>query len=65
MKISHEGNHAKGDCERKKYVQIERYTYQSLLSAETGKERTKKRGRILVDTKYEFGKIGDNNYLMR
>ncbi|HEY8733512.1 MAG TPA: phosphoribosylaminoimidazolesuccinocarboxamide synthase, partial [Puia sp.] len=31
---------------------------------ERGKELAKKRGLILVDTKYEFGKIGDTVYLM-
>ena len=31
---------------------------------ERGKELAAKRGLILVDTKYEFGKIGDTIYLM-
>jgi phosphoribosylaminoimidazole-succinocarboxamide synthase len=52
---------AKGVVSEKDYEQIERYTYQLF---EHGKELAKKRGLILVDTKYEFGKIGDTIYLM-
>ncbi|RYF94426.1 MAG: phosphoribosylaminoimidazolesuccinocarboxamide synthase, partial [Chitinophagaceae bacterium] len=40
---------------------LERYT---LALFERGKEIAAKRGLILVDTKYEFGKIGDEIYLM-
>lgn len=43
------------------YVQLEKY---SLLLFERGKQIAAKRGLILVDTKYEFGKIGDEIYLM-
>jgi phosphoribosylaminoimidazole-succinocarboxamide synthase len=43
------------------YEKIEKYTLQLF---EKGKEIAAKRGLILVDTKYEFGKIGDEIYLM-
>ncbi len=43
------------------YLQLEKYT---LSLFERGKELAAKRGLILVDTKYEFGKIGDTIYLM-
>lgn len=43
------------------YQQLEKYT---LALFERGKELAAKRGLILVDTKYEFGKIGDTIYLM-
>jgi phosphoribosylaminoimidazole-succinocarboxamide synthase len=43
------------------YEKIETYTLQLF---ERGKEIAKKRGLILVDTKYEFGKIGDEICLM-
>lgn len=43
------------------YVQLEQYT-RALFKR--GKELAAKRGLILVDTKYEFGKIGDTIYLM-
>jgi phosphoribosylaminoimidazole-succinocarboxamide synthase len=43
------------------YEKIEKY---SLLLFARGKEIAAKRGLILVDTKYEFGKIGDEIYLM-
>lgn len=43
------------------YVQLEKYT---LALFQRGKEIAAKRGLILVDTKYEFGKIGDTIYLM-
>lgn len=45
----------------KDYVQLEKYT---LALFERGKELATKRRLILVDTKYEFGKIGDTIYLM-
>lgn len=45
----------------KEYLQLERYT---LALFERGKALAAKRGLILVDTKYEFGKIGDTIYLM-
>ena len=43
------------------YAQLEKYT---LALFRRGRELAAKRGLILVDTKYEFGKIGDTIYLM-
>ena len=43
------------------YAVLEKYT---LALFQRGKEIAAKRGLILVDTKYEFGKIGDTIYLM-
>ena len=43
------------------YEVIEKYTY---LLFEKGKALAAKQGLILVDTKYEFGKIGNEIYLM-
>ena len=43
------------------YNQLEKYT---LALFQRGKEIAAKQGLILVDTKYEFGKIGDVIYLM-
>ncbi|MEO6814608.1 MAG: phosphoribosylaminoimidazolesuccinocarboxamide synthase [Ginsengibacter sp.] len=43
------------------YEQIEKYT---LLLFERGKELAAKRGLILVDTKYEFGKLNDKIILI-
>lgn len=43
------------------YAVIENYTRQLF---ERGKQLAAKQGLILVDTKYEFGKIGDTIYLM-
>ncbi|MES2849650.1 MAG: phosphoribosylaminoimidazolesuccinocarboxamide synthase [Bacteroidota bacterium] len=43
------------------YAVIENYTKQLF---ERGKQLAAKQGLILVDTKYEFGKIGDTIYLM-
>jgi len=51
----------RGLVSEKDYLQLERYT---LALFERGKEIAAKRGLILVDTKYEFGKIGDSVYLM-
>jgi len=45
----------------KDYELMEQYT---LRLFELGKQLAEKRGLILVDTKYEFGKIGDTIYLM-
>jgi len=59
--ISKEEIIAKGIVREKDYQQIEAYTYRLF---ERGRELAKKRGLILVDTKYEFGKIGDTIYLM-
>ncbi len=46
---------------KEEYVQLEKYT---LALFERGKALAAKRGLILVDTKYEFGKTGDTIYLM-
>jgi phosphoribosylaminoimidazole-succinocarboxamide synthase len=43
------------------YAQLERYT---LALFQRGREIAAGRGLILVDTKYEFGRIGDTLYLM-
>jgi phosphoribosylaminoimidazole-succinocarboxamide synthase len=43
------------------YSQLEKYT---LALFKRGREIAAKHGLILVDTKYEFGKIGDEVYLM-
>jgi len=43
------------------YEQLENYTLQLFTR---GKELAKKRGLILVDTKYEFGKLGDEIILI-
>ncbi len=43
------------------YLQLEKY---ALALFARGKEIAAERGLILVDTKYEFGKIGDTIYLM-
>jgi phosphoribosylaminoimidazole-succinocarboxamide synthase len=45
----------------KEYEKLEEYTH---ALCERGKELAGQRGLILVDTKYEFGKIGDTIYLM-
>ncbi|TAM95059.1 MAG: phosphoribosylaminoimidazolesuccinocarboxamide synthase [Chitinophagaceae bacterium] len=47
---------ARGLISEKDYNQLEEYT---LALFERGKELAKKQGLILVDTKYEFGKLGD------
>lgn len=46
---------------REDYEQLEKYT---LALFERGKELARKQDLILVDTKYEFGKIGDTIYLI-
>jgi phosphoribosylaminoimidazole-succinocarboxamide synthase len=43
------------------YVQLENYTHQLF---KRGTEIAAKQGLILVDTKYEFGKVGDTIYLI-
>jgi phosphoribosylaminoimidazole-succinocarboxamide synthase len=43
------------------YEQLEKYTFQLFAR---GKELAAKRGLILVDTKYEFGKLGDEIILI-
>jgi phosphoribosylaminoimidazole-succinocarboxamide synthase len=59
--ISKEAIINKGLVNTNDYEKIEKYTLQLF---ERGKEIAAKRGLILVDTKYEFGKIGDEIYLM-
>jgi phosphoribosylaminoimidazole-succinocarboxamide synthase len=59
--ISREEIIARGIVGKKDYEQLEQYTYALF---ERGKELAAKQGLILADTKYEFGKIGDEIYLM-
>jgi phosphoribosylaminoimidazole-succinocarboxamide synthase len=59
--ISREDILQKGIVSEADYVIIENYT-RSLF--ERGKQLAALQGLILVDTKYEFGKIGDTIYLM-
>lgn len=59
--ISREEIIARGIVSEEDYTQLEKYT---LALFEKGKQIAAKRGLILVDTKYEFGKIGDTIYLM-
>lgn len=59
--ISREDIIQKGIVTESDYEVIEKYT-RSLF--ERGKQLAARQGLILVDTKYEFGKIGDTIYLM-
>lgn len=59
--ISREEIIARGIVSEEDYTQLEKYT---LALFEKGKQIAAKRRLILVDTKYEFGKIGDTIYLM-
>ncbi len=59
--ISREEIIAGGLVKKKDYEKIEQYTLQLF---ERGKQLAAKRGLILVDTKYEFGKMGDEVFLM-
>ncbi len=59
--ISREEIISSGLISEKEYEQLEKYT---LALFERGREIAKGRGLILVDTKYEFGKIGDTIYLI-
>lgn len=52
---------ASGLVSKEEYEQLEKYT---LALFERGKEIARERGLILVDTKYEFGRIGDTIYLI-
>lgn len=52
---------AQGLIAKEEYEQLEKY---SLALFQRGTEMAAKRGLILVDTKYEFGKIGDTIYLI-
>ena len=59
--ISREEIIKEGLISEKEYEQLETYT-RALFSR--GRDMAKERGLILVDTKYEFGKIGDTIYLI-
>jgi len=59
--ISREEIIKRGIASEKDYAVMEKYT---LALFERGKEIAKKQGLILVDTKYEFGKMGDEIVLM-
>ena len=59
--ISREEIIARGLVSKEDYEQLEKYT---LALFERGRELAAKRGLILVDTKYEFGKIGDTIYVI-
>ena len=59
--ISKEDIIAQGLANEEEWKILEKYTLQLF---ERGKEIAKKQGLILVDTKYEFGRIGDTIYLM-
>lgn len=50
-----------GLVSKEDYEQLEKYT---LALFQRGRELAAQRGLILVDTKYEFGKIGDTIYLI-
>ncbi|MBA3829783.1 MAG: phosphoribosylaminoimidazolesuccinocarboxamide synthase [Taibaiella sp.] len=59
--ISREEIIKQGLVSEKEYEQLEKYT---LALFERGTQIAKERGLILVDTKYEFGKISDTIYLI-
>jgi phosphoribosylaminoimidazole-succinocarboxamide synthase len=59
--ISREEIISSGLVSKEEYEQLEKY---AIALFERGKEIAKNRGLILVDTKYEFGKIGDTIYLI-
>ena len=59
--ISREDILAKGIVSLADYTQLENYTY---ALYERGTQMAAERGLILVDTKYEFGKVGDEIYLI-
>lgn len=59
--ISKEEIISRGLVSREDYEQMEKYTYKLF---ERGKQTARERGLILVDTKYEFGKIGNIIYLI-
>jgi phosphoribosylaminoimidazole-succinocarboxamide synthase len=59
--ISREDIITTGLVSEKDYAQLEDYCFRLF---ERGNEIAAKRGLILADTKYEFGKIGDEIYLM-
>ncbi|HOZ50587.1 MAG TPA: phosphoribosylaminoimidazolesuccinocarboxamide synthase [Chitinophagaceae bacterium] len=59
--ISKEEIISQGLISREDYEQLEKYTYKLF---ERGKQIARERDLILVDTKYEFGKIGNIIYLI-
>lgn len=59
--ISREEILKQGIVSEKDYLQLEKYTREVF---QRGTEMAAKQGLILVDTKYEFGKIGDTIYLI-
>jgi len=59
--ISREEIIHRGIVNENDYTQLEKYT---LALFARGRDLAARRGLILVDTKYEFGKIGDTIYLM-
>jgi phosphoribosylaminoimidazole-succinocarboxamide synthase len=59
--ISRTGIIRRGLVKENDYARLEEYT---LALFQRGRDIAAKRGLILVDTKYEFGKIGDTVYLM-
>lgn len=59
--ISREDIIAKGLVTEHEYAQLEAYT---LALYKKGQEMAAEKGLILVDTKYEFGKVGDKIYLI-
>ncbi|MFA8299203.1 MAG: phosphoribosylaminoimidazolesuccinocarboxamide synthase [Hyphomicrobiales bacterium] len=59
--ISREEIIAQGLVSEADYVKLEEY---SLQLFERGSQIAKEKGLILVDTKYEFGKVGDQIYLI-
>lgn len=59
--ISREEILERGIVSEKDYLQLEDY---ALKLYARGQQMAKERGLILVDTKYEFGKIGDTIYLI-
>lgn len=59
--ISREEIIKQGLVSKEEYEQLEKYT---LALFERGTQIAKERGLILVDTKYEFGHIGDTIYLI-
>jgi len=59
--ISHEQIIQRNIVSEEDYAQLEKYALQLFAR---GKEIAKKRGLILVDTKYEFGKLGDEIILI-
>jgi phosphoribosylaminoimidazole-succinocarboxamide synthase len=59
--ISREEIISSGLVSEQEYTQLEKFTLELF---ERGREMAKERGLILVDTKYEFGRIGDTIYLI-